>query len=122
MPRPDVVYIVDNDSSIKHVLPHFFASEGLETRCFDSSESYLLERSETHSSCLIASLDLPHQGGLELQRTLSETRSSTPVIFLTQHGDLPTAVQAMKAGAVEVFTKPFDFARLLETVTSALIR
>lgn len=114
------IAIVDDDKSVQTALQDLIESEGLSTLCFDSAEQFLGSGAQRKAACLIADVRMPGMSGIELQTKLKADRSGIPIIFITAHGDAKMRVQAMRNGAVEFLTKPFDNAVLLETVHAAV--
>src|SRR6478609_8174896 len=106
MPDSQVVYVVDDDASIRSALKRFFDSAGLECRTCDSVPTFLAECPKDAAGCLVLDIQLPGPSGLDLQTELLKLGCFLPVIFLTAHADVKTSVRAMKAGAVEFLTKP----------------
>jgi FixJ family two-component response regulator len=119
--RP-VVFVVDDDISVRESLELLIAAAGWRPELFASAREFLARRRPTGASCLILDVNLPDLTGLELQKRISVDYSATPIIFITGYGDIPTTVQAMKAGAVEFLTKPYTSEVLLSAVRSALER
>jgi len=116
-----VIFVVDDDVSVRESLELLILSAGWQPETFDSAEEFL-ERSRIDGpSCLVLDVTLPNLNGLDLQRRITD-RSDMPVIFITGYGDVPTTVQAMKAGAVEFLTKPFGDDVLLNAVGQAIER
>jgi FixJ family two-component response regulator len=115
-----LVAIVDDDKSVLTALEDLVESEGLSTLCFGSAEQFLDSGAQRKASCLIADIRMPGMSGLELQARLKADRCRIPIIFITAHGDAKMRIQAMRDGAVEFLTKPFDNAVLLETVHVAV--
>src|SRR5215475_8532547 len=114
-----VVFVVDDDVSVRESLELLILSAGGQPETFESAEEFL-ERSRIDGpSCLVLDVTLPSLSGLDLQKRIID-RTDMPVIFITGYGDVPTTVQAMKAGAVEFLQKPFDDTALLDAVHSAL--
>jgi FixJ family two-component response regulator len=95
-------------------------SDGLSTLCFGSAEQFLDSGAQHTAGCLIADVRMPGMSGIELQAKLKANRCRIPIIFITAHGDAKMRIQAMRDGAVEFLTKPFDNAVLLETVHAAV--
>ena len=95
-------------------------SAGLEARCFGSAEEFLEPDQRNQTACLVADIRMPGMSGLELQAKLNAEGSRIPIIFITAHGDAKMKIQAMKAGALEFLSKPFDDEVLLEKVRGAL--
>jgi FixJ family two-component response regulator len=118
---PSVVFVVDDDVSVRESLELLIVSSGWQPETFASAEEFL-ERSPTDGpSCLVLDVTLPNLNGLELQRRIVD-RTGMPIIFITGHGDVPTTVQAMKAGAVEFLTKPFADGELQHAIGQAIER
>ncbi len=117
-----LVAIVDDDESVQSALQDLIESDGLSTVCFDSAEQFLDSEARHKAVCLIADIRMPGMSGLELQAKLKAERCRIPIIFITAHGDAETRILAMRDGAVEFLTKPFDDAVLLEIVHASLRR
>jgi FixJ family two-component response regulator len=115
-----LIAIVDDDKSVQSALQDLIESEGLPTLCFGSAEQFLDSEARYKAACLIADVRMPGMSGLELQAKLKGERCRIPIIFITAHGDAKMRIQAMRDGAVEFLTKPFDNAVLLETVHAAV--
>jgi len=117
-----LVAIVDDDESLQSALQDLIESDGLSTLCFGSAEQFLDSEARHKAVCLIADIRMPGMSGLELQAKLKAERCRIPIIFITAHGDAETRILAMRDGAVEFLTKPFDDAVLLEIVHASLRR
>jgi FixJ family two-component response regulator len=115
-----LIAIVDDDQSVQCALQDLIESEGLSTLCFGSAEQFLDSGVQHTAGCLIADIRMPGMSGIELQAKLKADRCRIPIIFITAHGDAKMRIQAMRDGAVEFLTKPFDNAVLLETVHAAV--
>ena len=115
-----LIAIVDDDQSVQSALQDLIESEGLSTVCFGSAEEFLHSGAQDEAGCLIADIRMPGISGIELQAKLKADRCRIPIIFITAHGDAKMRIQAMRDGAVEFLTKPFDNAVLLETVQAAV--
>ena len=115
-----LVAIVDDDRSVQSALKDLMESAGLEARCFGSAEEFLEPDQRNQTGCLVADIRMPGMSGLELQAKLKAEGSRIPIIFITAHCDAKMKMQAMKAGAVEFLSKPFDDEVLLEKVRPAL--
>jgi FixJ family two-component response regulator len=115
-----LIAIVDDDQSVQCALQDLIESEGLSTLCFGSAEQFLNSGAQHTAGCLIADIRMPGMSGIELQAKLKADRCRLPIIFITAHGDAKMRIQAMRDGAVEFLTKPFDNAVLLETVHAAV--
>ncbi len=114
------VFIVDNDISARESLADLIRTSGWRAEAFGSAFGFLERPHMPVPSCVVLDLRLPDLSGLELQRRIAAERSEMPVIFLTGYSDVPVAVQAMKAGAIEFFMKPFDDEELLTAIGRAL--
>jgi FixJ family two-component response regulator len=117
-----LVAIVDDDESLKNALHDLIESDGLSALSFSSAEQFLNSEARHKASCLIADVRMPGMSGLELQAKLKAEPCLIPIIFITAHGDAETRTLAMRNGAVEFLTKPFDDAVLLKIVHSTLGR
>lgn len=114
------VLIVDDDSDVRDSLRALLESAGYPVREFDNAKKLLAEPDISQASCLIADIRMPDMDGLQLQEELTRRQIGLPVIIITGHGDVPLAVRAMKAGAVDFLEKPFDGEFMLDTVRRAL--
>src|SRR5579863_27801 len=112
--------ILDDDRSVQCALQDLIESVGMATLCFDSAEQFLESRAKHQASCLIADIGMPGMSGIELQARLKVERCGIPIIFITARGDIPLAVSAMKEGASDFFTKPFEGSLFLAAVGHAL--
>jgi FixJ family two-component response regulator len=119
--RP-VVFVVDDDVSVRESLELLIRYEGWQPEIFASADEFLSRPRPVVPSCLILDLSLPGLSGLDLQERIASERTDLPIIFITGHGDIPSTVQAMKAGAVEFLTKPFTDSTLLRAIRQALER
>lgn len=117
-----IVYVVDDDISVRESLEALLRCAGLRAEIFASPEDFLSYRRILTPSCLVLDVGLPGINGLGLQKLITADRTSMPIIFITGCGDIPTTVQAMKAGAIEFLTKPFDDDVLLDAIRHALQR
>jgi DNA-binding NtrC family response regulator len=120
-PHNPFVCVVDDDSSIRESLWNLFRSAGLRVQTFASGQEFLANRPSESPNCFVLDVRMPGTTGLELQRELGG-ESQIPIIFMTGHGDIPTSVRAMKAGAFEFLTKPCSDVDLLRTVNQAIQR
>ena len=116
------VYVVDDDVSVREALSSLIRSAGLTVRTFASASESLRGLEKGQPGCLVLDIQLPDINGFELQQRLATDHIQIPIIFLTGHGDIPMSVRAIKAGAVEFLTKPFDDEYLLETIRTAIAR
>jgi FixJ family two-component response regulator len=117
-----IVYIVDDDVSMREALSSLIRSVGLQVKLFATAQAFLEHPLSHAASCLVLDVRLPGLSGLELQRELAGTSRAIPIIFITGHGDIPMSVRAMKAGADEFLPKPFREQDLLDAITHALER
>jgi FixJ family two-component response regulator len=115
-----LIAIIDDDESICDSLRDLMESAGLEARCFGSAEEFLESGLHRHAACLITDILMPKMSGLELQARLNDEECQIPIIFITAYGDAGMRIQAMREGAVEFLTKPFDHQSMLKTVCAAL--
>jgi FixJ family two-component response regulator len=118
--RTNLVAVVDDDDLLRHALRRLLKASGLGAISFESAEDLLNSSRLSEIACLIADVRMPGMSGLELQAKLKAGRCPMPIIFITAHGDAEMRIQAMREGAVEFLTKPFDNAVLIEMVRSAL--
>jgi two-component system response regulator FixJ len=117
-----IVHIVDDDAAVRQSLAFLLGSAGVAVRLYDSATAFLAGLSELKDGCLITDLRMPGMTGLELLHELRAKACSLPAIVVTGHGDVPLAVEAMKAGAVDFIEKPFDQETILSAVQAALER
>ena len=117
-----LIAIVDDDESVLRSLQDLTESDGLTALCFGSSEQFLDSEARNNAACLIADIRMPGMSGLELQAKLKAEGCQIPIIFITAHGDTGMRTLAMREGAVEFLSKPFDDAVLLRIVHTALKR
>ena len=117
-----VVFIVDDDASMRGALENLIGSVGLEVRAFSSPQEFLADQRPDAPGCLVLDVRLPGKSGLAFQQDLVKAGIALPVIFITGHGDIPMSVRAMKAGAVEFLTKPFHDQEILDAIHAALER
>jgi FixJ family two-component response regulator len=121
-PSTPIVFVVDDDISVRESLELLIQSAGWQPETFASAQEFLSCPRPLVPSCLVLDVSLPGINGLELQNRVAVERSDMPIIFITGYGDVPTSVQAMKAGAVEFLTKPFRDDVLLSAIGNALER
>src|SRR5215813_7489407 len=117
-----IIFIVDDDISVRESLELLLQNEGWQPKTFASAQEFLDCPRAVVPSCLVLDVSLPGLDGLELQKRLAVERTDMPIIFITGYGDVPKTVQAMKRGAVEFLTKPFDDEVLLTAIKQALER
>jgi two-component system response regulator FixJ len=115
-----VVHIVDDDAAVRQSLSFMLSAAGLAVRVYDSPSAFLDGLAAAQSGCLVTDVRMPDMTGLELLRRLRDKGCLIPAIVITGHGDVPLAVEAMKAGAVDFIEKPFEEAAILKAVKKAL--
>jgi FixJ family two-component response regulator len=116
---PPIVFVVDDDLSVRESLELLIKSAGWQPETFVSAQEFLSRPHPPVPCCLVLDVTLPGLSGLELQKQLAE-RTDMPIVFITGHGDVPMTVQAMKGGAVEFLTKPFEEDVLLDAIRGAI--
>lgn len=119
---PPTVYVVDDDASIRESLSSLIRSAGMSVEVFSSPLDFLARDTLSDFSCLVLDVRMPGLDGLAVQERIVERRQGMPIIFITGHGDVPVAVRAMKAGAIDFLNKPFDDTDLLQAIDQALSR
>jgi FixJ family two-component response regulator len=117
-----IVFVVDDDVSVREALASLIGSVALRVECFASPGEFLRRRRSESPSCLVLDVRMPGLSGLDLQRKLARAEQEIPIIFISAHGDIPMAVRAMKAGAIEFLPKPFREEELLDAIRQALAR
>jgi DNA-binding NtrC family response regulator len=117
-----MVFVVDDDPSIREALGSLLRSAGLGVRTFASAQEFLTSQRPDVPSCLVLDVRLPGLSGLDLQQELAKAGVQIPIIFITGHGDIPMSVRAMKAGALEFLTKPFEDEDLLDAIQQGIAR
>jgi len=117
-----VVHVIDDDVDVRQSLAFLLSTAGLAVRVHESAIAFLRALPDAQPGCVVTDIRMPEMDGLELQRRLLELKAGFPVIVMTGHGDVPLAVEAMKAGAVDFIEKPFDDETLLSAIRSALGR
>jgi len=115
------VFIIDDDADLRASIQGLLKAEGLQAESFETAEEFLHKKCDG-PGCLVLDVSLPGVSGLELQRNLSDAGVHIPIIFITGHGDIPMTVKAIKSGAVEFLTKPFDDQDLLNAIQQAFER
>jgi len=120
MAEEPLVHVVDDDASVRESLTMLLESAGFSVRAYDSAPAFLVAASDRRAGCVLTDVQMPGLDGLELQRHLAERGIRLPVIVMTGHGDVPIAVEALKAGATDFLEKPFDDEHLLTAVASAI--
>lgn len=120
MTHDPTVHIVDDDDAVRESLQWLMESVGIGVKTYDSAQAFLRESAKVDGGCLLLDVRLRDMSGIELQRRLLEQGFRLPIIFITGHGEVSMAVQAMKNGAVDFVTKPFDDQKLLDSVQGVL--
>ena len=120
MTDAETIFIVDDDEAVRMSLAALLEMEGFATATFESAAAFLASDGPGRPGCLIADVRMPDMDGLELQEELVRRQAGLPVIVVTGHGDVPLAVRAMKAGAVDFLEKPYDEGLLLSAIRRAL--
>ncbi|MCP2067516.1 UNVERIFIED_ORG: FixJ family two-component response regulator [Pseudomonas reinekei] len=115
-----VVYVVDDEASIRKALDNLFRSEGMQVNTFETTSDFLKHPKPDSPSCLILDVRLQGFSGLDFQNHMAESKIKMPIIFITGHGDIAMSVKAMKAGASDFLAKPFRDQDLLDAVSAAL--
>jgi FixJ family two-component response regulator len=115
------VFIVEDDQPVGEALCDLFDSVGIDARCFSSAEEFSAAWTPSMAGCLVLDVRLPGKSGMELQAQLGESGVQIPIILMTAHGDIPMVRKALKAGAVEFLTKPFQDEELLQAVEQAFL-
>ena len=116
------VFVVDDDPSVRASIQGLLKSASLRSESFGTAEEFLRRKRPDGPSCLVLDVSLPGVNGLDFQRQLGNAGIQIPIIFITGHGDIPMTVKAMKSGAVEFLTKPFQDQALLDAIRQALDR
>lgn len=117
-----VIRLVDDDAVLRHSLAFLLQAEGWDVREYDGGEAFLKEDALTDAGCLVLDLRMPGMSGLELQAELMKRGCRLPIIFLTGHGSMETAVEAMKEGAVDFVAKPIDPERFVAAIREAMAK
>jgi len=118
--QPNTVFLVDDDDAVRDSVSLLMRSAGLRTREFDSASAFLDGYDRDQPGCLLLDVRMPGMSGLELQKELNKRNHTLPIVFISAHGDIPMAVEAVRRGAVDFIQKPFDDEELLSTVKHAL--
>lgn len=119
-PKQRIVYVVDDDESVRRALAALLDSVGYASKTFATPHQFLQQFDPQAGGCLVLDIRMPEMSGLELQKLLNERGAILPLIFITGHGDVPMAVQAMKEGAFDFIQKPFRDQELLDKINGAL--
>ncbi len=122
MASNQVVHVIDDDADVRQSLAFLLSTEGFAVRMHESAVAFVKALPEAQEGCVLTDIRMPEMDGLELQRHLKATGSRFPVVVMTGHGDVPLAVEAMKAGAIDFIEKPFDDEVLLSAIRTALAR
>lgn len=120
MQSKPMLHIVDDDDAVRVALHSLMQTEGIPAQAYASAEDFLEQQAQLESGCLLLDVRMPGMNGFQLQEVLNEQGVSTPIVFITGHGDVDMAVQAIKSGAQDFIEKPFDNDRLIETVKNCL--
>jgi FixJ family two-component response regulator len=120
--EPPIVFVIDDDESMRRALTNLFQSVGLRVEVFGSAPELLRSKLPDVASCLVLDIRLPGLSGLDFQLELAKASIHIPIVFMTGHGDIPMSVMAMKAGAVDFLSKPFRQQEMLDAVTVAIER
>jgi len=120
--EPCIVYVIDDDPSIRSSIEDLLQSVGIEVRAFASVPEFVGAKRPERCACVVLDVRLPGQSGLDFQRQVAGSPMELPIVFITGHGDIPMSVRAMKHGAVEFLTKPFRDQDLLDAIQAALER
>src|SRR6266446_8157665 len=115
-----LIYVVDDDASVREALSSLIRSVGLRVEAFASAQEFLAHPQADAPSCLVLDVQLPGLSGLDLQQELAKADIQIPIIFLSGRGDIPMTVRAIKAGALEFLTKPFDDEDLLNAIRQGI--
>jgi FixJ family two-component response regulator len=115
-----LIAIIDDDEAMQDSVRDLLEAAGFAARCFGSADEFLKSDLHGNAACLIVDIRMPKMSGLQLQAKLKEEECDVPIIFITAHGDARMRIQAMRSGAVEFLTKPFDHHVLLKRVRAAL--
>ncbi|MGB5623861.1 MAG: response regulator transcription factor [Gammaproteobacteria bacterium] len=118
--QPNTVFLVDDDDAVRDSVSLLMRSAGLHTREFDSARAFLEGYDQDQPGCLLLDVRMPGMSGLELQKELNKRNHTLPIVFISAHGDIPMAVEAVRHGAVDFIQKPFDDLELLSKVKQAL--
>ena len=117
-----VVFVIDDDPSVRDALDSLIRSVALNVQSFASTEEFLLTKRPEAPGCIVLDVRLPGRSGLDFQHEMIKSNIRLPVIFITGHGDVPMSVKAIKAGAIEFLTKPFREQELLDAIHDGIAR
>ena len=115
-----LIYVIDDDEAVRDSMGMLLESADLPYRCFASADSFIAEHDGSQRGCLVLDIRMPGMNGIELQQKLAQMESSLPIIFITGHGDVPMAVEAMRRGAFDFLRKPVNEENFLERIIYAL--
>ena len=120
--KPDqpVVHVIDDDEAVRDSISMLFETENIEHVVYASATDFLNAYDDAMCGCLVLDVRMPNMTGLELQEALNKRHSTLPIIFITGHGDIPMAVEAMRRGALDFLRKPFGSALLVDRIRMAL--
>jgi FixJ family two-component response regulator len=117
-----VVFVIDDDASVRDAIADLLQSIGVEVKTFRSAQEFLQSKRPDVPGCIVLDVRLPGPSGLEFQRTLKKSNIHLPIIFISGHGDIPMSVRAMKSGAIEFLTKPLREQELLDAIQTGIER
>src|SRR3984957_16295250 len=120
--RQPTVFVVDDDASVRDAIGNLLESVGISAQMFGSTEEFMQTPPLDAPKCLVLDVRLPGKSGLEFQQELKTSGREIPIIFITAHGDIPMTKRAIKAGAIEFLTKPFEKKDLLDAIEHGLER
>lgn len=118
--KSELVYIIDDDSSVREALTDLLASVDIATQSFENVDAFMKVEKANTVSCLLLDVRMPGQSGIDFHQRMQENDFKIPVVFITGHGDIPMSVSAIKSGAVDFLTKPFREHDILEAIHRAL--
>ena len=116
----DSVFVIDDDPSIRRAISRLLRSHNRQVETFPSAQDFLDKTPPSGAVCIVLDLEMPEVNGLDLQQLLVQKRETMPIVFISGHGSIPASVRAMKEGAVDFLTKPFDDRQLLDAIDTAL--
>ena len=117
--QPQLVYVIDDDEAVRDSMSMLLDSVDLSYRCFETADDFFSYHDNTQRGCLVLDIRMPGMSGLQLQQRLSAIGSTLPIIFITGHGDVPMAVEAMRQGALDFLRKPVNEADFLDRIRLA---
>ena len=119
-PSNAIIFVVDDDTSVRNAVKRLIRSLGFTVETFDSAQAFLKHEPHDGPACLVLDIRMPGTSGIELQEQLAEAGVQMPIIFITGHGNIPMSVKAMKAGAVDFIEKPFEDQKLIDAIHMAI--